>query len=82
MALFQVENLLEPYLVIPASLLLIVLAIVGYLVYSGLFATIDISTQEPVHGELTVCYKVGRGPYKNTGKYFSSLIKVGQEKKK
>jgi hypothetical protein len=75
MALIRVEDLLAPYLVIPASLLLIVLVFVGYLVYSGLFATIDISTQEPVHGEMTVCYKVGRGPYKNTGNHY--IYKVG-----
>ena len=76
MALFKVEDLLEPYLMIPVSLLLIALAVVGYLVYSGLFATIDISTQEPVHGEMTVCYKVGRGPYKNTGKRFLLLFRA------
>jgi hypothetical protein len=61
-SLLTTENLL-----LPATSVIIVLAVLAYLIRSGLFRKIEISTREPARGSLTVCYKTGRGSHK--GKY-------------
>ena len=68
--MIKAEDLLELYIVLPAVVISVFASVFGYLVYSGLFTSIEIGTQEPVYGDLTVCYKTGRGPYKNTGMSF------------
>ena len=68
--MIKAEDLLELYIVLPAVVISVLASVFGYLVYSGLFTSIEIGTQEPVYGDLTVCYKTGRGPYKNTGMIF------------
>jgi hypothetical protein len=49
------------------TVVFLLIVLLAYLTYSGLFKQIEISTREPTHGDLTICYKTGRGPYKNTG---------------
>ena len=68
--MIKAEDLLELYIVLPAVVISVLASVFGYLVYSVLFTSIEIGTQEPVYGDLTVCYKTGRGPYKNTGMSF------------
>ena len=63
----------NPWLIVLASVVLILASLFLYLVYSGLFSKVEISTREPVHGALTICYKTGRGPYKNTGTFTLTL---------
>ncbi len=57
----------NPWFLPVATVVVVVLALLACLAYSGLYQQIEISTREPVHGDLTICYKTGRGPYKNTG---------------
>ena len=67
--LSMTDWLANPWLIVLTSVVLILAFLFSYLIYSGLFSKVEISTREPVHGALTICYKTGRGPYKNTSKF-------------
>ena len=62
-------------ILIPASVIFILTSLLIYLAYSGLFSSIEVSTKEPVHGDLTICYRIGQGPYKNTGKKLNVYLR-------
>ena len=49
---------------IPGLALLMVILIVAYVVYSGLFTSINVDTKEPAFGDLVVAYKTGQGNYR------------------
>jgi len=52
-------------------LLLTLVTLFTYLVYSGLWTSITVTTEEPHYGPLTIAYKSGRGPYREAGNLFT-----------
>jgi hypothetical protein len=53
------------------ALVTLFLTIFALLVYSGLFASIDVGAGKPPFGEISVAYKFARGPYRNAGELFT-----------
>ena len=45
----------------------------GYLWQSGVFRHIEVETKAGPYGEMTVAYKTGKGPYKNTAKVHAEV---------
>ena len=74
--MIELATLMNPWIVVAVSLVLLSALLLAYLAYSGLFTQVEISARELVYGELTICYKIGRGPYKNTGNqsWMSNMI--------
>ena len=58
-------------LVFVALLIMFLLTLLVYLIYSGLWTKIEVSAEEPIYGPMTVAYKVGRGSYKGCGVIFT-----------
>jgi len=54
-----------------ALFVLFLATILAYLVYSGLWSPITVTTSEPDYGPLTIAYKTGTGPYKEAGDIFT-----------
>jgi len=52
-------------------LILFLATIFAYLVYSGLWTPISVSTSEPDYGPVTVAYRTGTGPYKEASEIFT-----------
>ncbi|CAC5381658.1 unnamed protein product [Mytilus coruscus] len=52
---------------------LLFLTIIALLYVSGLFHTIEIGTGKPPIGQVTIAYKFVKGPYKDSGQYFTEL---------
>lgn len=52
---------------------LLLLTIIALLYVSGLFHTIEIGTGKPPIGQVTIAYKFVRGPYKDSGQFFTEL---------
>lgn len=57
-------------------LILLVLTLLGFLSYCGLFAPIDIKAEKPPFKELQVAYKFCRGSYKNSGALFTEAHSI------
>lgn len=57
-------------------LILLVLTLLGFLSYCGLFAPIDIKAEKPPFKELQVAYKFCRGSYKNSGALFTEVHSI------
>jgi len=63
--------------VIFAALLIAFLAtLLVYLLLSGLCTNIEVFTEEPLYGPLTVAYKVGKGSYKGCGVIFTESYSI------
>jgi len=52
-------------------LVLFFVTILSYLVYSGLWTPITVTTSEPDYGPLTIAYRTGTGPYKDASDIFT-----------
>lgn len=52
---------------------LILTTVIVYVIYSGLFHSIEIRTGKPPIGALRVAYKFAVGPYKNCGPLFTEV---------
>ncbi|CAN7989412.1 unnamed protein product [Ixodes hexagonus] len=57
-------------------LILLLLSIVAFLGYCGLFAPIDIKAEKPPFKDLQVAYKFCRGSYKNSGALFTEVHSI------
>lgn len=65
---------LNPSLLVGIGALVALIAIAaGYLWQSGVFRHIDVETKAGPYGEMTVAYKTGKGPYKNTAKVHAEV---------
>lgn len=77
-----VEFLVEYSLPVFLSFLVLILGTLFALVcYSGLFAPVEIKTSKPPIGTALLAYKDGRGPYSNTGSFYSETCSIAPEKK-
>ena len=54
-----------------ATFVLLLLTIFVYLLYSGLFYSVTVSTSDTKYGPMTFAYKTHKGPYKNVGDIFT-----------
>ncbi|XP_013383874.1 testis-expressed protein 264-like [Lingula anatina] len=54
----------------------ILLTVLGFLVYSGLFADIVVGAGPPPVGKLYVAYKFGKGSYKDAGYLFTEAVSI------
>lgn len=59
------------------SLLLSLLTLAGYILYSGLLSEIIVLTGSPPIQKLIFAYKFKQGPYKNCGQLFQESHKIG-----
>ncbi|XP_077487876.1 testis-expressed protein 264-like [Amblyomma americanum] len=59
-----------------AVLILLLLTLLGFLSYCGLFAPIDIKAEKPPFQELHVAYKFARGAYKYAGALFTEVHSI------
>ena len=64
------------FLCLAALILLILITIFGFVVYSGLFATIIPGAGPPPIKNVKIAYKFGRGPYKNVGPIFTEVCSL------
>lgn len=62
---------LSPELLLLLSLLLLAATAAAYLLYSGLFTTVTVSSGETEYGPMVVAYKTLVGPYKACGEIFT-----------
>ena len=60
---------LETWLLV--TIVLLLLTVLTYLVYSGLLFSVKVSTSETQYGPMTFAYKTHIGPYKNVGEIFT-----------
>ena len=60
---------LETWLLL--TVVLLVLTVLVYLLYSGLLFSVEVSTSETLYGPLTFAYKTHIGAYKNVGEIFT-----------
>ena len=51
--------------------ILLIITLLLYLLYSGLWTSVIVSTSETEYGPLTMAYKTVTGPYKNSGEVFT-----------
>jgi len=71
---------ISPFMVLIGLLLALVVALLFYLFQSGVFRNITVETKAGPYGEMTVAYKTGKGPYKNTAKVHSEILSLlGEE---
>jgi len=61
---------------IVATLVLILLTLLGAAVYSGLLHHIQIGVSKPPISNVTVAYKFDRGPYNNSGYLFCEALSL------
>ncbi|XP_032368988.1 testis-expressed protein 264 [Etheostoma spectabile] len=59
------------------SLLISLLTVAGYILYSGLLTDIIVSTGSPPVKKITFAYKFKEGPYKNCGQLFKESHSIG-----
>ena len=65
---------------VPSLVLLFVLTVLMYLIYSGLFAHIDVEAKAPKYDDICMAYKTGTGPYKNVGALFTETFALLPDK--
>lgn len=68
-------------LIILGLLALLIVTLLVLLVYSGLFASVDVKTGPPPMNKVVIAYKDGKGPYSNTGSFFSEAVSIAPDKK-
>lgn len=56
-----------------AIVLCLLATLLGLLIYSGLFASVEIHAGKPPFENLVIAYKFARGPYKNAGALFTEV---------
>lgn len=59
-----------------ALVLLLLLTIFGFAVYSGLFTEVIVNAGLPPIGNITVAYKFQVGPYGDSGRFFTESCSV------
>ncbi len=60
-----------------ALIVLIIVTLIAFVIYSGLFATIQPGAGPPFIKNVQIAYKFGRGPYnKEVGQYFSEVTSL------
>lgn len=59
------------------TILSVLLTVIGYVLYSGLFSDINIRTGSPPIKNVTIAYKYKQGPYKTCGTLFSESCSIG-----
>ncbi|XP_070758221.1 testis-expressed protein 264 [Enoplosus armatus] len=64
-------------LCVAISLLLSLITVAGYILYSGLLSDITILTGSPPVKKITFAYKFKKGPYRNCGQLFKETISIG-----
>ncbi len=69
-------SVVPPWAWLCLFLVSLALTLAAYIIYSGLFASIEVSSREPCYGDLTMAYKTGRGPYKNVGAIFTETYSL------
>ena len=57
-------------------ILIILLTILGFAIYSGLFVTINPGAGPPPIKNVKIAYKFGRGAYKNVGPIFTEVTSL------
>ena len=62
---------LETWLFI--TVVLLILTVLAYLIYSGILFSVQVSTSETQYGPMTFAYKTHIGPYKNVGEIFTGV---------
>jgi len=52
-------------------LVVFLVTLVGFLVVSGLFTSVEVKTKEPLYGPMVIAYKTEIGPYRNAGELYT-----------
>ena len=60
--------------VMPVLVVCLILTVTIFLVYSGFFSRITVSTMEPPFGPMVLAYQTGTGNYKGSGPLFSNCL--------
>ena len=61
--------------------IIIALTLIGIVLYSGIFTSINVGAGPPPVGSLVTVYKFGRGPYSDTGAVFTEAISIAPNKR-
>lgn len=64
----------DPTELLVPLVVLFVFTIFTYLIYSGLFTSIEVDTKEPPYGPMLFAYKSATGPYKEAGGLFTETV--------
>ncbi len=64
-----------------ALIILVLLTLFGVLLYSGLITKITVGAGKPPIENVTIAYKFGRGPYKNTGELFTEVTSIAPQQR-
>ncbi|KAL5014407.1 hypothetical protein ScPMuIL_008677 [Solemya velum] len=59
---------------------IIVVLLLAFLAYSGLFTSVNIGTGRPPIGEVIVAYKFSTGPYERSEKLFREFMKIDDKR--
>lgn len=59
------------------SLLISLLTVAGYALYSGLLSDVTVLTGSPPIKKITFVYKFQKGPYQNCGTLFKESLSIG-----
>jgi hypothetical protein len=55
----------------------LIVTVVAVIVYSGLFTEVNIKTGSPPIKNVTIAYKLHKGPYKDCGAAFTETVSIG-----
>lgn len=58
-------------------ILCLIVTVVAAVVYSGLFTEVNIKTGSPYIKNVTIAYKLHKGPYKDCGAAFTETVSIG-----
>lgn len=58
-------------------ILCLIVTVVAAIVYSGLFTEVNIKTGSPPIKNVTIAYKLHKGPYKDCGAAFTEAVSIG-----
>ncbi|XP_034388172.1 testis-expressed protein 264 [Cyclopterus lumpus] len=62
------------------SLLISLLTVAGYVLYSGLLSDVTVLTGSPPIKKITFVYKFKKGPYQNCGQLFKESLSIGPKR--
>ena len=66
---------------IAALIVIMFCTIIAFVLYSGLFTSIVIGAGSPPIQKVTIAYKFGKGPYKDTGANFTEVTSIAPNHK-
>lgn len=67
-------------IVVGIVIAVILVLLLAFLAYSGLFTSVNIGTGRPPIGEVIVAYKFSTGPYEKSEKLFREFMKIDENR--